>query len=60
MENTVSFYHFNTKEAMDNASLKDTDIAFCKETKTIRTHGTDYGESTCWEQIPEVSTKQFD
>lgn len=62
MDNVVSFYHFNTKAAMDAAQLKDNDIAFCKETKTIRTHGADYGESTAWEEIPAAaeSTKVFD
>lgn len=52
MDNLISFYHFNTKDAMDTTSLKDTDIAFCKETRSIRTHGMDY-LSFEWDEIPD-------
>ena len=37
---------------MDTTSLKDTDIAFCKETRSIRTHGMDY-LSFEWDEIPD-------
>lgn len=52
MDNLISFYHFNTKDAMDTTSLKDTDIAFCKETRSIRTHGMDYLTFE-WDEIPD-------
>ena len=52
MANKVSFYHFNTEEAMNSATnLKDTDIAFCKETKVIKTHGVEYGRALEWEEL---------
>lgn len=37
---------------MDTTSLKGTDIAFCKETRSIRTHGMDY-LSFEWDEIPD-------
>lgn len=49
--NLVSFYHFNTEEAMNQANLKDTDIAFCTETKVIKTHGVEYGRALEWNEL---------
>lgn len=51
MEDSIVFYHFNTKDAMDKTPIKDSDIAFCKETKTIKTHGVEYCKFD-WEEIP--------
>lgn len=54
MEDSIVFYHFNTKDAMDSFSMKGSDIAFCKETRSIRTHDTDYGLFE-WDEIPSIS-----
>lgn len=54
MEDAIVFYHFNTKEVMDKTPLKDVDIAFCKETRTIKTHGVEYCKFE-WEEIPEAN-----
>lgn len=54
MEDTIVFYHFNTKEVMDQTPMKDSDIAFCKETRTIKTHGIEYCKFE-WEEIPSVA-----
>lgn len=57
MEDAIVFYHFNTKEVMDQTTLKDVDIAFCKETRTIKTHGVEYCKFE-WEEIPEASNEE--
>ena len=54
MEDSIVFYHFNTKDAMDSSHMKESDIAFCKETKTIKTHGVEYCKFE-WEEIPNKS-----
>lgn len=58
MANTVSFYHFNTEAAMDQANLKDTDIAFCKESQVIKTHGVEYGRKLEWQELEDVSNSE--
>lgn len=57
MGNSIVFYHFNTKNAMESTSIKDTDIAFCKETETIRVGNIDY-MSFDWSEIPKVSVNE--
>lgn len=54
MNEAIVFYHFNTEEDMNKTVLKDTDIAFCKETRVIKTHGVEYGKFE-WEEIPSVN-----
>lgn len=55
-QNQVGFYHFNTEEAMNQANLKDGDIAFCKETKVIKVRGVEYGRALEWEVLGEESS----
>lgn len=53
MEDSIVFYHFSTRQAYEDkqSTLKDSDIAFCKETRTIITHGTEYCDFS-WNDIP--------
>lgn len=57
-ETAIRFIHFNAKADMDEKIqsnyLKDSDIAFCKETRVIRTHGINFGEFN-WSEIPSVT-----
>ena len=55
MSNFIKFYHFNTKESRDNTEIDDTSISFCKETRTIKTHGIEYCKFE-WEEIPSVAS----
>lgn len=56
MEDSIVFYHFSTREAYETnaSSLKNSDIVFCKETRTIITHGEEYCDFS-WQDIPEVA-----
>lgn len=56
--NYVNFYHFNTEEAMNNSNLRDTDIAFCTETKVIKTHGVEFGKRLEWESLDSETEEQ--
>lgn len=58
MANTVNFYHFNTEEAMNQSNLKSTDIAFCAETKVIKTHGVEYGRQLQWAELGSSESTQ--
>jgi hypothetical protein len=53
-ENYIVFYHFNTKDSMNSSPMKDSDIAFCKETKTVFTNNIEY-LSFCWSEIPSFT-----
>lgn len=53
MENLIVFYHFATKDSLDSSSISKSDIAFCKETKTIFTNEIEY-LSFNWSEIPDI------
>ena len=56
MSNSISFYHFDTRDAMDRTPIKDTDIAFCREDGVIKTHGDEYGKGKVDSELSDSST----